>query len=172
MPDDSSSPAKDRHGAIATRLRQAGQRVTLPRIMILDAFTQGAHLTAEEVFGRVARRAPEISRSTVYRTLETFRQNGIVSETDLGHGVRHFELLETRRHHHLVCHRCGGQAELDDALVAPLRDAVARHHGFAADIEHLAIFGTCATCQAAGDQGGRRPVTTGRGDEPPRARTT
>ncbi|CAA9548856.1 MAG: hypothetical protein AVDCRST_MAG70-748 [uncultured Thermomicrobiales bacterium] len=149
MPDDPSSLGDRRSIDSAARLREAGLRVTVPRVLILEAFTPGDHLTAEEVFGRVARRAPEISRSTVYRTLETFRQSGIVSETDLGGGVRHFELLEGRRHHHLVCHRCGHQSDLDDALVEPLRGAIASHHGFLPVIDHLAIFGTCAHCQAA-----------------------
>ena len=147
----SETVSAERYAAATARLRQVGQRVTLARVLILDALTTGDHLSAEEIVTRVADHAPEVSRSTVYRTLETFRQRGIISETDLGGGVRHFELLGPDRHHHLICHACGGQTELDDVLVQPLREGIVAGYGFDPDIEHLAIFGTCAACRADPD---------------------
>jgi len=136
-------------GALAARLRAAGQRVTPQRLLILGAFEPGTHLSADEVFARVAPRLPAVNRSTVYRTLEFFRDRGLISETDLGGGVRQYELIGERRHHHLVCHDCGGQLDLDDALVAPLREAIRARYGFEAGIDHLALFGRCAACRAA-----------------------
>ena len=131
------------------RLRRAGQRVTPQRLLILGAFRPGEHLAADEVFARVERALPAVNRSTVYRTLELFRDLGLVSETDLGGGVRQFELL-VGRHHHLICRECGAMLELDDDLVRPLREAVRARYGFAAAIDHLALFGRCAACGGAG----------------------
>ena len=130
---------------LAERLRRAGQRATPQRLVILGALRAGEHLSADEVFARVEPLLPAVNRSTVYRTLELFRDLGLVSETDLGAGVRQFELLDGR-HHHLVCRVCGGRTELDDALVAPLREAIRARHGFAAGIDHLALFGRCSAC--------------------------
>lgn len=132
----------------AARLRDAGQRVTPQRMLILGALAPGEHLSADEVYARVERSLPAVNRSTVYRTLERFRDLGLVSETDLGGGVREYELLEEGRHHHLICLDCGAMLELDDALVRPLREAILSRHGFAAGIEHLALFGRCAICRA------------------------
>lgn len=134
--------------SLAERLRRAGQRATPQRLMILGAFRPGEHLSADEVFARVERHLPAVNRSTVYRTLERFRDLGLVSETDLGEGVRQFELLDGR-HHHLVCHDCGARIDLDDALVAPLREAIRERYGFAAGVDHLALFGRCAGCATA-----------------------
>lgn len=134
----------------ARRLRQVGQRATPQRLAVLGVLEPGEHLSADDVFGRVAAKLPGICRSTVYRTLEAFRDAGLVSETDLGAGAREFELLD-ERHHHLVCQRCGVQIELDDALVAPLREAIGRRYGFAPVIDHLAIFGACASCRVSAD---------------------
>ena len=130
---------------LADRLRRVGQRVTSQRLVILGALHAGEHLTADEVFARVAPRLPAVNRSTVYRTLELFRDLGLVSETDLGGGARVFELM-SEPHHHLICHRCRGIQELDDAAVAPLRHAINQQYGFAAAIDHLAVFGFCAAC--------------------------
>jgi Fur family ferric uptake transcriptional regulator len=134
---------------VAARLRGVGQRVTPQRMLILGAFDPGVHLSADEVYARVERLAPAVNRSTVYRTLELFRDLGLISETDLGGGVRHFELLDDGRHHHLICQDCGTMLDLDDDLVRPLRDGIASRYGFAAHVDHLALFGRCSACQTA-----------------------
>jgi Fur family transcriptional regulator, ferric uptake regulator len=133
--------------ALAAMLRSSGQRVTAQRLLILSAFAHpGEHLTADEVYSRVEPLVPALNRSTIYRTLELFRDIGLISETDLGGGVRHFELLGGARHHHLICQECGHMAEMDDALVEPLREAVRDQYGFSPSIDHLAVFGLCAYC--------------------------
>jgi Fur family ferric uptake transcriptional regulator len=139
---------------MAARLRAVGQRVTPQRLMILGAFAQpGEHLTADEVFARVGPLSSAVNRSTVYRTLELFRDLGLISETDLGGGVRHFELLDDGRHHHLICRDCGQMLVLDDDLVQPLRDGIRERYGFAPTLDHLALFGLCAYCKQQTDAG-------------------
>jgi Fur family ferric uptake transcriptional regulator len=142
-----STPKASPTAALATMLRASGQRVTSQRLLILSAFAQpGEHLTADEVYSRVEPLVPALNRSTVYRTLELFRDIGLISETDLGGGVRHFELLGGARHHHLICQECGLMSEMDDALVEPLRAAVHERYGFHPGIDHMAVFGLCAYC--------------------------
>lgn len=140
------------HGAgpskqvLAERLRRAGQRVTPQRLVILGALLPGTHLAADDVFAQVEGQLPGVNRSTVYRTLELFSELGLVSVTDLGGGARQYELLD-QAHHHLICHRCGGEIEMEDALVAPMREAIRARYGFAPQVDHLALFGFCAECQ-------------------------
>ncbi|MFN8664937.1 MAG: Fur family transcriptional regulator [Thermomicrobiales bacterium] len=140
------------HGAgpskqvLAERLRRAGQRVTPQRLVILGALLPGTHLAADDVFAQVEGQLPGVNRSTVYRTLELFSELGLVSVTDLGGGARQYELLD-QAHHHLICHRCGGEIEMEDALVAPMREAIRARYGFAPQVDHLALFGLCAECQ-------------------------
>lgn len=153
-----ANTTEERSGAgrgLADRLRRVGQRVTPQRLVILGALRPGAHLSADEVFARVEPMVPGVNRSTVYRTLELFRDLGLVSMTDLGGGARQFELIDDP-HHHLICHRCGAILELDDQLVAPLRERIRARYGFAPGVDHLAIFGFCAACDraAAGEERG------------------
>ena len=136
--------------SLADRLRRIGQRVTPQRLVILGALKPGEHLAADEVFARVEPLLPGVNRSTVYRTLELFRDLGLVSMTDLGGGARQFELIDDL-HHHLICHRCGAILELDDALIDPLRDGIRTRYGFAPAIDHLAVFGFCSVCTRVTD---------------------
>jgi Fur family ferric uptake transcriptional regulator len=142
---------------LADRLRRVGQRVTPQRLVILAALRPGEHLAADEVFARVEPLLPGVNRSTVYRTLELFRDLGLVSMTDLGGGARVFELIDAP-HHHLICHRCGAILELDDDLVEPMREAIRDRYGFTPAIDHLALFGFCAACEgmATGEERGER----------------
>jgi Fur family ferric uptake transcriptional regulator len=152
-PRGNAPPGSSRAG-LADRLRRVGQRVTPQRLAILGTLQSGEHLSADDVFARVEPLLPGVNRSTVYRTLETFRDLGLVSMTDLGGGAHQFELFD-EPHHHLICHRCGALLELDDDLVEPLREAIRVRYGFAPAIDHLALFGFCAVCDNA--IGGQEP---------------
>ncbi len=133
------------------RLRQRGQRLTPQRLLILDLLhAHRDHVTADEIYASAKSEYPYLNISTVYRTLELFRDLGLLSETDLGDGKRHFALLSEDRHHHLICLHCNSVEEVTDQLLDPLRDALRTHYGFQARIDHLALFGLCSTCAERG----------------------
>jgi Fur family ferric uptake transcriptional regulator len=129
------------------RLRELGQRLTPQRLLILELlYAHGGHVTADEIFAEAQARYPYLNISTVYRTLELFRDIGIIAETDLGDAVRHFALLTGTRHHHLICLNCGAVEDVDDSLFDDLRAGLLAAHQFEARIDHLALFGQCHFC--------------------------
>ena len=134
---------------LGQQLRENGYRLTPQRLMILEAVaTQPGHLTVEDIHERVVQQYPEISLSTIYRTLETLRDLGLVTETDMGNGREEYHFAEQAHHHHLVCRTCGAVAELDDTILGPVADQLLETHGFHAEITHFAIFGVCSGCAA------------------------
>ena len=136
--------------AIPSLLEGLGLRVTPQRLLILEALQASrGHVTAEDIHGLITGAYPHLNITTVYRNLEVLVAAGIVTETRLGGKYLYYELSPGSRHHHLVCERCGHVSELDDTLVEPLRQAIARQHGFSARVEHLAVFGICRACGAA-----------------------
>ena len=139
-----------RHRTSAEILRRAGHRATPQRVAVLSAFRDSdTHVTAEELFGRVWGRIPGMTLSTVYRTLELLRDIQVVTETDLGEGVRQYELIDDEPHHHLICTECGQMIDFDASAVVSLRDYVIETHGFEPHLNHLAIFGRCPMCRNA-----------------------
>lgn len=140
-------PTPDSTDELVQLLRSVDQRATPQRLMILAILQEAeSHLTADEVFQRLGPMSSALNRSTVYRTLERFRDSGIVSETDLGGGVRVYELLDRHRHHHLVCHRCNGIMEMDDSAVEAMRATIRTQYRFEPRVDHLAIWGVCEAC--------------------------
>lgn len=136
------------HFKLIEGLRQQGYRLTPQREMVLEAVHESqGHVSTEEIYARVQARNPCVHISTVYRTLELLKQLHIVCEIDLGGGCVCHELAGERRHHHLVCQQCGEVLELDDEVLAPLKDTLQQEYGFEAYLDHLAIFGRCRSCQ-------------------------
>jgi Fur family ferric uptake transcriptional regulator len=136
------------HFNLIEGLRQQGYRLTPQREMVLEAVHESqGHVSAEEIYARVQARNPYVHISTVYRTLELLKQLHIVCEIDLGGGCIYYELAGERRHHHLLCQQCREVLELDDQVLAPLKDTLRQEYGFEAHLDHLAIFGRCRSCQ-------------------------
>ncbi len=155
MRKDASAP-QEPVPDLATLLHARGERLTPQRMFVLEVLQESSgHHTAEAIFERTKLKYPYINLATVYRTLTWLRDQGLISETDLGGGHTEYEALGAHRHHHLVCLACGGRIEFADELVAPLAAALDERYGFEARLDHLAVFGLCRGCRGEeiGDRG-------------------
>ena len=133
--------------ATAQALKATGHRLTPQRLMILTAIRHAnGHKTALEILDDVKVSYPFIDASTVYRTLNVLKGMRLISETNMGGGEYQFEWLTPVRHHHLICRSCNRVVLLDHRYLEALGDQVMEEYGFEADIEHLALFGTCREC--------------------------
>jgi Fur family ferric uptake transcriptional regulator len=134
---------------LIAELRRQGYRLTPQREMIVEAVAHaGRHVTAEEVYEQVRARASAVNLATVYRTLDLLVELGLISRADLGDGRVTYASPIHGPHCHLVCRRCGCVIEADYELVAPLGEQLQERYRFVADLDHVAIPGVCADCQA------------------------
>jgi Fur family transcriptional regulator, ferric uptake regulator len=134
-------------GDFAAQLHSQGYRLTPQRQLILDAVRQADdHVTPEDVYQRIHRRNPSISRATIYRTLDFLCEQRLVHALYWG-GQMYYEITEEHPHHHLVCHACGGMIECGHDLLQVLFEAVEKKHRFTIDMDHVALFGLCQQCR-------------------------
>ncbi len=134
---------------LTAALRRRGYRVTPQREMIIEVIAHGGrHMTAEEVHTAVHDRAPAVNIATVYRVLDLLVAQGLASRTDLGDGRLAYATCRHGPHVHLVCRQCGHTVEASEALLVPLGDHIRSEYGFAADLQHLSLFGLCGDCAA------------------------
>jgi Fur family transcriptional regulator, peroxide stress response regulator len=86
--------------------RECGLKVTPQRVQIYSAFAdKHAHPSAEEVHQDVRRNLPSISLDTVYRTLATLADHGILDRVYSDELCTRFE-IHSEPHHHFICLRC------------------------------------------------------------------
>lgn len=127
-------------------LRRRGVRITAPRRAVLEALVEaGSHVTADALHERVRARHPDVSHSSIYRTMDLLADVGIVTHVHLGHGPAEYHLAD-EAHSHLVCNGCGSVTEVDRSVSDPFADAVAERFGFRLDLRHFALTGWCRDC--------------------------
>lgn len=85
--------------------------------------------------------------TTVYRSLESLVNMGLVQAVDLGDGERRYEMIKPgEHHHHLVCQICKSSVHLDQCLIEELEDGIKAKYGFHPKDHILEIFGVCKNC--------------------------
>lgn len=137
------------HNSITAKLTEMGYRLTPQRLMVISAIENNTgehHISAEEIFSQVTAKYPHINISTIYRTLDILEELGLVTKTDMGEGKVRYHPADEGHHHHLVCHECGDIIDLDESVLASMKNTLLKDYGFIADLKHLAIFGHCARC--------------------------
>lgn len=128
--------------------RQQGLPVTTQRRVILEAILEREdHPTADQVFEAVQQRLPQLSRTTVYRTMDTLVELGVIRRVQLTGETGRFDGM-IRRHHHLVCMQCHKIMDVADDELDQLSLPKRKLQGFEIDDFSVQFLGTCAECQA------------------------
>jgi Fur family iron response transcriptional regulator len=82
---------------LGSNLRPTRQRLVLAEILVGDG--KHRHVTAESLFERVNKRADKVSLATVYNTLHTFCDAGLVQEITVDGSKSYFD-TRTNDHPH------------------------------------------------------------------------
>ena len=129
-------------------LRQAGLKVTSPRLKILAIMESAEphHISAEEVYRQLIEMGDDIGLATVYRVLAQFETADIVRRHNFEGGRSVFEIEQGEHHDHLVCTACGRVEEFLDAVIEERQEKIAKNANFFMQYHHLTIYGECASC--------------------------
>jgi Fur family ferric uptake transcriptional regulator len=130
-------------------LRNAGLRVTLPRLKVLQILenADGAHLSAENVFKALQESGDDVGLATVYRVLTQFESAGLVKRHNFEGGYSVFELDEGEHHDHMVCVCCGRVEEFFDDTIEKRQQEIVDRAGFQMTEHILTIYGFCKECK-------------------------
>lgn len=141
---------------VEERVRQLGFRMTEQRRMILQAIAQaGEHASFDDIMEQMRQVAPEISPTTVYRTLQTFSRYRLIHGNELS-GERVYEVVAEDAHHHLICHRCWADIHIEEDAFKSFRKQIDEDFGFLILAEHNIFMGLCSSCRKEhGDELGR-----------------
>ena len=127
-------------------LRAHGLRMTPQRRAIVAEImrTQG-HISPTALARKVQGEMPGVNASTIYRTLATLEEVGVLAHAHLESGAE-YHRAEEAEHIHLACSNCGDEDDLSLAEAQMLVEVIQHHHGFQPDLTHFAISGLCADC--------------------------
>ncbi|MDY7102440.1 MAG: Fur family transcriptional regulator [Actinomycetota bacterium] len=130
------------------RLRTRGWRLTAQRRAVAEALGGAdVHLTADEVHTRAQSILPEISRATVYNTLNELVDLGEIGEVTVGDRSKRYD-PNVDDHQHFVCVDCGYLRDVHPVGVDQVR--LAGTDGSDIDVTDVVVVfrGRCADCAA------------------------
>ena len=89
-------------------MHDAGVRPSVQRIAVLSYIVnEKSHPTADDIYVALAPKYPSLSRTTVYNSLRTLAEAGIVRELEIESGIKHYDFARQAPHGHFVCRQCG-----------------------------------------------------------------
>jgi Fur family peroxide stress response transcriptional regulator len=102
-----ASEVDSRVASLGKALRDNGMRLTHQRLEIVrEIAATDEHPDVETVFRGVRERVPTVSLDTVYRTLGTLADLGLITRVTATAGPARYD-ANASQHHHFVCNRCG-----------------------------------------------------------------
>ena len=129
-------------------IRSLNLKITTQRMVILKALKEGhRHVTAQELFEKIAKVDSSIGFATVYRFLRSLTDHHFVSEVRMGGLPARYELAPKQHHDHLTCVHCGKICEFENKSIENLQLKVAQKFGFTLTHHVLELYGTCPDCQ-------------------------
>jgi Fe2+ or Zn2+ uptake regulation protein len=129
-------------------LNERGLKVTSQRMLILETIRRShGHVDADEVFLQIRKKLPRISLSTVYRTLQRFKELGLIDELHFAEEHHHYELKPATEHYHLICMGCGRVTEFHFPLHEVLKKQVPEARDFEISGSEVTLTGYCQDCR-------------------------
>jgi Fur family peroxide stress response transcriptional regulator len=104
---------------VTALLSEKALKVTPQRVAVME-FLRGntSHPSVDDVYQQVRRRFPSISRATIYNTVTTLVEAGLLQEILIQQEKTHVD-WNVDRHHHFQCLKCGTVKDIDyDAVTA------------------------------------------------------
>ena len=113
-------------------LRKEGLRYTSQRQAVWDEIKKSEeHRDAEDIYLQLKSNNHNVSRATVYRTIDVLVKNHMVRKMDLGDGRNLFEpRIDDEHHDHMICLDTGKIIEFFDEELENLQDQIAEKHGY------------------------------------------
>lgn len=139
------SPEKLR-GFVINILKEKNINVTEQRISVLEfLYLDESHPTAEEIYYAMLKTDDKVARATVYNTINTFEEKGLIRVVGFNENVKRFDLY-LEEHAHFVCNYCENIFDVEipeilrDAKIFDLPDNVE------VESQSIIIRGKCFKC--------------------------
>ena len=130
-------------------LHKESLKVTPQRIAVLEEMLKDmGHRESEEIYFSIKEQNINVSRATLYRTLDILVQNKFVRKLNLGDGRARYENKVGGHHHdHMICNSCGLIIEFVDPQIEKLQDVIAEKNKFILTNHIHQLFGICQDCK-------------------------
>jgi len=123
-------------------LKNNNLSITQKRIAILETLDSVCKpMTIEMIKNTIT---SDIDVSTIYRSLKTLVDAGIIYQTDFRDGASYFE-FQKKHHHHITCTDCKATTSIDICVEKELV-SITQKTGYTVTNHIFELFGLCKNC--------------------------
>ncbi len=129
-------------------IKNLGLKYTPQREKVFKAILNvRGHFEIEQLVHKIQSKNINVSRATVYRTLEILKELGYVREVIKFKNKTIYEINLKEHHDHLICTKCGKIIEFHSDKIEELQEKICQKYNFKPEFHRLEIFGLCEKCQ-------------------------
>lgn len=130
------------------RSKELGIKVTPQRIAIYrELASTDQHPSTETIYKKIKDYYPNISLTTVYRTLETFEKLGLISVVNVLYNAARYD-ANLDPHHHIVCTECKKVEDVYDECLNNLDISNKTLGDYKVEGYSLLLSGVCTCCRS------------------------
>lgn len=113
-------------------LKQENLKFTNQRFAIFKDVLYGKkHRECEQILQSLSKKDVNVSRATVYRTLDILVKYELIRKMDIGDGrIRYEGKIDDPHHDHMICVETGKIIEFVSDEIEMIQDKIAEEHGY------------------------------------------
>jgi Fur family ferric uptake transcriptional regulator len=146
--------------ALGERIRACGLKLTPSRLKVLELLEKSRCLMSiDELVEKLSGKSEKkrVDWTTIYRTVLSFKEAGLVQDVMLEDGVTRYEFLceapdNAHHHHHVRCRKCGKISPIEVCEIRKIERAI-EALGYTELSHRLEFSGLCRACRAASKGG-------------------
>lgn len=104
------------------------------------------HPSAEMIYDSLKVEYPTMSLATIYKTLKTLIELGLIQELNVGEDNFRFD-ANAHTHPHIMCLSCGRVDDIPDVDFSFLNKDVEKYIGYTVEQQQLYFYGVCPECK-------------------------
>lgn len=136
---------EDIKNSFISYLKQHAHRITNERFLILDAaLNMQEHFDADELYLQMKNDYINVSRATVYKTLELMKECHILTRHNFkGERTRYETKIGRNPHYHIICITCNRIIEFEYPQIEKIQEKICKENNLKMVDHSLQVFAKC-----------------------------